>query len=96
MDKKALLLLMLEKLGQDWLPAQGLLILVKDQQVTPATIDALYKILLSALETVEAWAAKDKLMKWAAYLEQLLESEAKSKEQEQAELSQLEALINAM
>jgi hypothetical protein len=54
MDKKALLLLMLEKLGQDWLPAQGLLVLVKDQQVTAATIDALYKILLSALETVEA------------------------------------------
>jgi hypothetical protein len=36
------------------------------------------------------------LMKWAAYLEQLLASEAKSKEQEQAELTELEALINDM
>lgn len=96
MDKKALLLIMLEKLGQDRLPAQGLLILVKNQPVTAETIDALYTILLGALETVEAWAAKEKLMKWAAYLEQLLESEAKSKEQEQAELNELEALINAM
>lgn len=96
MDKKALLILMLEKLGQDWLPAEWLLVLVRDQELKPEMIEALYTILLHALETVESDEAKAKLSKGADYLAQMLALEAKSKEEEATELQDLEKLIEMM
>ena len=96
MDKKALLILMLEKLWADRLPAEWLLVLVRDQELKPEMIEALYKILLHALETVESDEAKVKLSKGADYLQHLMTLEEKSKEEDAAALSELEQMIAQM
>ena len=93
MNQKQLLITLLEKLGQDWLPAQGLLVLVQEQDVKPEMIEALTQIILHALDDTTNETLKAKLTQTADYLHQLHDLETADKAKEAEELARLEEEI---
>ncbi len=96
MTQKDLLITLLEKLGEDWLPAQGLLVLVKGQDIQPAQIEALTQIILTALDDTTNETLKAKLTQTADYLRQLHDLETADKAKEAEELARLEEEIMNM
>lgn len=96
MNQKQLLITLLEKLGQDWLPAQGLLVLVQEQDVKPEMIEALTQIILHALDETTNESLKAKLTQTADYLRQLHDLELADQAKEALELAKLEEEIMRM
>lgn len=94
MDKKQLLIAMLEKLWEQWLPANWLLILIQEHPITPQTIEWLYQVLQQALLQASDQATKAHLQKWIDYMQRLMEAEQKDKQQDATDLEALEALIH--
>jgi hypothetical protein len=96
MTQKDLLITLLEKLGEDWLPAQGLLVLVQEQDVKPEMIEALTQIILHALDETTNESLKAKLTQTADYLRQLHDLELADQTKEALELAKLEEEIMRM
>lgn len=93
MTNKELLIALLEKLGTDWLPAQWLLILVRDHELKPETISALLQIITDAIDRTTDETMKTRLSKASDFLLQLQAREATEKAAEEADLETLLASL---
>ncbi len=94
MDKKQILITLLEKLWEQWLPANWLILLIKNQDITPETIEGLYQVMRHAFQHTTEESAKRQLEKWVSYVQRLMEAEQQDKQQEAAELVALESLLD--
>jgi hypothetical protein len=87
MSKKDFLIAVLQKLKEDWPPAQGLLIMVTYNLFGEQTVDKISDIIAESIKHTEDQLIKEKLSLAHASLERLqeLEAEQKAIDEEEAE-----------
>ena len=93
MDHKQLLIWLLEKLQNHWLPAEWLLLVIQQHDISQATIDGLLEIITVAAEHATDDQEKQKLLWAKAYLEKIQQREYEEKILEEQEI---EALLEAI
>jgi hypothetical protein len=93
MTKKEYVISLLTALTNSWSMAKWLLVLVENNVLDDATIDALTTIFKDAIATVKDEVQKQKLQKWLSYLEKIKEQEASEKVTDEKELQDIEKML---
>lgn len=88
-QQKKLLIQILSKLSEDWLPAKGLLMLVEQWQMSENTIQALMHVVWDAIQNVKDEWLRLKLTKTQTLLENVARLEAESRLDDEKEMEQL-------
>ena len=93
MDKKELVLKILDTIKNNWDMAPGLKILVENNTLDDKTIDTLVSVFRNAAATTQNAQARKALEKWASMIQDLRKKEEVEHEHDLADLAELEEMF---
>ena len=93
MDKREYLSFILEKLGDTWPPAYGMLLLIKENVLDDITIDKLINVLENAAKNATTEKEKTAFQKSIQVIKQINKLEQESKLQDEQEIQALESML---
>jgi hypothetical protein len=96
MDKKQYVLRMLDTLQSIWPLARGLKLLIEAKPLDVMVIDLLITTFTETIKTIDDIQQKESLQKATNFLEKVKEQEIKSREQDQKDINELEAMLSTI